>query len=82
LKSESVRSLYDQLIVRLKDLTHLNGISGILQWDQEVMMPKKAARARAAQVRNCIDVPIFLRRDNRSGIVVNPNHFRYSLVYS
>ena len=51
LQSESVRSLYDQLITHQKDLIHLNGISGILRWDQEVMMPKKAAGARAAQVR-------------------------------
>lgn len=51
LQSESVRSLYDQLIIHLKDLTHLNGISGILHWDQEVLMPKKAASVRAAQVK-------------------------------
>ncbi|KAG0295323.1 hypothetical protein BGZ96_011995 [Linnemannia gamsii] len=50
LRSESVRSLYDQLIIHLKDLTHLNGISGILRWDQEVMMPKKAAGVRATQL--------------------------------
>lgn len=50
LRSESVRSLYDQLSARLKDLNHLNGISGLLQWDQEVMMPSKAAASRAEQV--------------------------------
>ncbi|KAF9129709.1 hypothetical protein BG015_004110, partial [Linnemannia schmuckeri] len=50
LQSQSVRSLYDQLIIHLKDLTYLNSVSGILRWDQEVMMPKKAAGARAAQL--------------------------------
>ncbi|KAH7051805.1 putative carboxypeptidase [Linnemannia elongata] len=50
LRSESVRSLYDQLTARLKDLNHLNGISGLLQWDQEVMMPSKAAASRAEQL--------------------------------
>ncbi|KAK3831354.1 MAG: putative carboxypeptidase [Linnemannia elongata] len=50
LRSESVRSLYDQLSARLKDLNHLNGISGLLQWDQEVMMPSKAAASRAEQL--------------------------------
>ncbi|KAF9934099.1 hypothetical protein FBU30_003380 [Linnemannia zychae] len=50
LRTESVRSLYDQLTARLKDLNHLNGISGLLQWDQEVMMPSKAAAARAEQL--------------------------------
>ncbi|KAG0271222.1 hypothetical protein BGZ95_000975 [Linnemannia exigua] len=49
-RSESVRSLYDQLILHLKGLSHLKGINGILRWDQEVMMPKKAAAARAAQL--------------------------------
>ncbi|KAF9089388.1 hypothetical protein BGX29_012064 [Mortierella sp. GBA35] len=50
LRSESVRSLYDKLIVRLKDITHINGISNLLGWDQEVMMPPKAADARADQM--------------------------------
>ncbi|KAG0272271.1 hypothetical protein BGZ95_011976 [Linnemannia exigua] len=50
LRAESVRSLYDQLSARLKDLNHLNGISGLLQWDQEVMMPSKAADSRAEQL--------------------------------
>ncbi|KAF9908747.1 hypothetical protein EC991_009557 [Linnemannia zychae] len=50
LRSESVRSLYDQLMSRCKDINHLNGIGGILHWDQEVMMPSKAAPVRAEQM--------------------------------
>ncbi|KAF9080640.1 hypothetical protein BGX29_005151, partial [Mortierella sp. GBA35] len=49
LRSESVRSLYDKLIARQKDINHINGIGGILHWDQEVMMPSKAAAVRAEQ---------------------------------
>lgn len=50
LRSESVRSLYDQVMARCKDVDHLNGIGGILHWDQEVMMPSKAAAVRSEQV--------------------------------
>ncbi|KAF9083104.1 hypothetical protein BGX29_003382 [Mortierella sp. GBA35] len=50
LHSESVRSLYNQLTVRLRDASHLQGVGGILLWDQEVMMPSKAAPVRAQQV--------------------------------
>ncbi|KAG0361995.1 hypothetical protein BGX24_005210, partial [Mortierella sp. AD032] len=50
LSSESVRSLYDQVMSRCKDINHINGIGGILHWDQEVMMPSKAAPVRAEQM--------------------------------
>ncbi|KAK3846125.1 MAG: putative carboxypeptidase [Linnemannia gamsii] len=50
LRSESVRSLYDQVMSRCKDINHINGIGGILHWDQEVMMPSKAAPVRAEQM--------------------------------
>ncbi|KAF9121148.1 hypothetical protein BGW39_010824 [Mortierella sp. 14UC] len=50
LRSESVRSLYNQLMARCKDISHINGIGGILHWDQEVMMPPKAASVRAEQM--------------------------------
>ncbi|KAG0301116.1 hypothetical protein BGZ98_008609 [Dissophora globulifera] len=46
----SVRSLYDQFAARYKDLTTLLSVSGLLQWDQEVMMPPKAAAVRAQQM--------------------------------
>ncbi|KAI1320203.1 hypothetical protein EDD11_001808 [Mortierella claussenii] len=50
LSSESVRSLYDQLATRVKDIYYLHGIAGLLNWDQEVMMPSKAATIRAKQM--------------------------------
>ncbi|KAG0252662.1 hypothetical protein BGZ95_006567, partial [Linnemannia exigua] len=49
LTSESVRSLYDQLATRLKDISHLEGIARLLGWDQLVMMPEKAEDARSKQ---------------------------------
>ncbi|KAI7820019.1 M32 carboxypeptidase Taq metallopeptidase peptidase [Gamsiella multidivaricata] len=51
LSSESARSLYDQLATRVKDLGYLQGVGGLLSWDQEVMMPPKAADIRAEQLR-------------------------------
>ncbi|KAG0355145.1 M32 carboxypeptidase Taq metallopeptidase peptidase [Gamsiella multidivaricata] len=50
LSLESVRSLYDQLSVHLKDLSVLQGITRLLFWDQETMMPAKAAPIRAQQL--------------------------------
>ncbi|KAF9908733.1 hypothetical protein EC991_009543 [Linnemannia zychae] len=46
---ESIRSLYDQLAARLKDISHLQGIARLLGWDQLVMMPEKAEDARSDQ---------------------------------
>ncbi|KAK3828627.1 MAG: putative carboxypeptidase [Benniella sp.] len=50
LSSESIRSLYDQLCVRFKDVKRLQGIGALLSWDQEVNMPPKAATTRAQQL--------------------------------
>ncbi|KAF8952626.1 hypothetical protein BGZ46_003419 [Entomortierella lignicola] len=47
--SESARSLYDQLCVRVKDIVTLQGIGELIQWDQEAIMPPKAAAIRAQQ---------------------------------
>ncbi|KAF9404466.1 hypothetical protein BGZ94_004156, partial [Podila epigama] len=49
LSSETARGLYDQLIVHAKEISHLQGISGLLGWDQEVMMPSNADESRANQ---------------------------------
>ena len=51
LSSESVRSLYEKLCVRMKEINHIQGIAGLLQWDQEVMMPANAVDSRSEQVR-------------------------------
>lgn len=41
---------YHNLIQRLEEITHLNGVMNTLGWDQEVMMPIGAGEARAKQI--------------------------------
>ena len=41
---------YDALMERMRELDVLGQISGLLGWDQEVMMPPKAAALRAEQL--------------------------------
>ncbi len=41
---------YDELLVRLKDIDLVTQIGGLLGWDQEVLMPPKAAALRAEQL--------------------------------
>ncbi|BDA49961.1 Thermostable carboxypeptidase 1 [Coccomyxa sp. Obi] len=40
---------YDMLCEKLKEISTLSGISGLLGWDEMVMMPNGAAACRAAQ---------------------------------
>ena len=41
---------YDERLERLKDIDLVNQIGGLLGWDQEVLMPPKAAKLRAEQL--------------------------------
>ena len=41
---------YEELLTRLKDIDLVNQIGGLLGWDQEVLMPPKAASLRAEQL--------------------------------
>ena len=41
---------YEELLERLKDIDLVNQIGGLLGWDQEVLMPPKAAKLRAEQL--------------------------------
>jgi carboxypeptidase Taq len=41
---------YDELLIRLKDIDLVSQIGGLLGWDQEVLMPPKAAALRAEQL--------------------------------
>ncbi len=41
---------YQNLVQRLEEISHLNGVMSTLGWDQEVMMPPGAADARAKQI--------------------------------
>lgn len=40
---------YESLATLCKDISNLEGISGILSWDEQVMMPSGAAASRGAQ---------------------------------
>lgn len=41
---------YEELLVRLKDIDLIGQIGSLLSWDQEVLMPPKAAPLRAEQL--------------------------------
>ena len=41
---------YLNLVERLEEISHLNGVMSTIGWDQEVMMPPGAAEARARQI--------------------------------
>jgi carboxypeptidase Taq len=41
--------IFEDLRIRATELTHLNNILALLQWDQEVMLPTGGAAGRAAQ---------------------------------
>ena len=41
---------YDELLERLKDIDLMGQIGGLMGWDQEVLMPPKAAALRAEQM--------------------------------
>ena len=41
---------YESLMAKQKDIETIGQISGLLGWDQEVMMPPKAAPLRAEQM--------------------------------
>tara|TARA_B100001250_G_scaffold60749_1_gene47435 strand:+ start:2496 stop:4007 length:1512 start_codon:yes stop_codon:yes gene_type:complete len=43
-------SAYDELMEQMKDIDLISQISGLLSWDQEVIMPPKAAKLRAEQL--------------------------------
>ena len=41
---------YQQLVQKLEEIAHLNGVMSTLGWDQEVVMPAGAGEARAKQL--------------------------------
>ena len=42
-------SAYERLMQRVRDVGRLGGIEQLLDWDQEVLMPKNGVGARAEQ---------------------------------
>ncbi|KDD74470.1 carboxypeptidase Taq (M32) metallopeptidase [Helicosporidium sp. ATCC 50920] len=47
--SETIRNDYETVCSKLRDISHLSGISGLLSWDEMVMMPAGASASRGAQ---------------------------------
>jgi carboxypeptidase Taq len=47
--AEGVEKTYETLCRKLKDVSSLSGISGLLGWDEMVQLPSGAAECRAAQ---------------------------------
>lgn len=41
---------YQNLVKKLEEIAHLNGVMNTIGWDQEVMLPSGAAEARAKQI--------------------------------
>jgi Zn-dependent M32 family carboxypeptidase len=41
---------YQQVVQKLEEISHLNGVMSTLGWDQEVVMPAGAGEARARQM--------------------------------
>ncbi|KAL1915496.1 uncharacterized protein VTP21DRAFT_6620 [Calcarisporiella thermophila] len=46
----SLREKYNELAEVLKEISYLNGAAGVLEWDQNVMMPPGASAVRAKQM--------------------------------
>ncbi|ORX91968.1 M32 carboxypeptidase Taq metallopeptidase peptidase [Basidiobolus meristosporus CBS 931.73] len=44
-----LRSKYQKLVGHLTEISHLQGVLGLLEWDQQVMMPSGAASCRESQ---------------------------------
>ncbi|MCA9243373.1 MAG: carboxypeptidase M32 [Phycisphaerales bacterium] len=43
-------AVYTELLDKIRELHALRSVEGVLEWDQETQMPKKAAAARAEQI--------------------------------
>jgi carboxypeptidase Taq len=50
MSSPKCRDFYQELIVKLEERSRLEGIMGIMHWDQEVIMPSGATDARSKQM--------------------------------
>lgn len=48
--SRVMNQQYIDLVQRLEEISHLNGVMSTLSWDQEVMMPTGASESRAKQI--------------------------------
>ena len=50
LKMSSTAVLYENTVIKLREISTLNSISGLLGWDEMVMMPDGSSSLRGKQV--------------------------------
>ena len=50
----NIKDVYQKLVLKLEERSRLGGIMGIMHWDQEVIMPKGSADARAKQIEDSL----------------------------
>jgi len=48
--------LFEKFVEELEEMTHIKAAIAVLQWDQEVFMPKKGADMRAKTISNLIGI--------------------------
>ncbi len=66
-----MQQTYQKLARKLEELGQLEQIMGILHWDQEVIMPRGATQARAAQIASLAGVAHEKRTDPAVGELLN-----------
>ena len=64
-------SAYDELIERMKEIDLISQIGGLLSWDQEVIMPPKAAALRAEQLAYLSSIKHEKMTDQEIGLLLN-----------
>lgn len=69
---------YTELVDRLRDIADLGGVMGLLGWDEQVMMPPKAAETRGRQLAGMSTILHGKRTDKHIGELLanlagNPN---------
>ena len=50
MSSHESRDFYQKLVIKLEERSRLEGVMGIMHWDQEVIMPSGATEARSKQM--------------------------------
>ena len=62
---------YEELLARLKDIDLISQIGGLISWDQEVLMPPKAAVLRAEQLAWISKTGHEKMTDQRIGVLIS-----------
>ena len=62
---------YEELLARLKDIDLISQIGGLISWDQEVLMPPKAAVLRAEQLAWISKTGHEKLTDQRIGVLIS-----------